>query len=72
MANYNIRLYAEFDVVVSLAINLVETPSHNRTPLSHESGDKEVVTYSTEAILLQEGHQKAKTDIDHDMNILEH
>lgn len=70
--NFYIRLYAEFDMFVSLRVNLVETSRHDGTPLSHESGDEEVVADCTEAIFLQEGHQEAKADIDHDMNILEH
>ena len=59
-------------MLVSFRINLVETSRHNGTPLSHECGDEEVVADSTITILLQEGHQEAETDIDHDMNILEH
>ena len=70
--NFYIRLYAEFDMLVSFGVNLVQTSGHYRPPLSNESGDEEVVADSTVAILLQEGHQEAKTDIDHDMNILEH
>ena len=59
-------------MLVSFCVNLVETSRHDGTPLSQECGDEEVVADSTIAILLQEGHQEAKTDIDHDMNILEH
>lgn len=65
-------MYAELDMLVSFPINLVEGSRDDGTPLSHECGDKEVVANSTVAILLQEGHQEAKTNIDHDMNILEH
>ena len=67
-----VRLYAKFDVVVSLGVNLVEAAWHDGSPLCNESGDEEVVPHSTKTILLQEGHQKAETDVEHDMDILEH
>ena len=59
-------------MVVSFGVNLIETSSYNCTPLGDESSDEEVVAYSTITILLQEGHQETKTDIDHNMNVLEH
>lgn len=65
-------MYAKLDMLVSFRINLVEGSRDDGTPLSDERGDKEIVADSTVAILLQEGHQEAKTNIDHDMNILEH
>ena len=43
-----------------------------RGPLDGEGGDQEVVSHSTESVLLQEGHQETKTDEDHDVHILEH
>ena len=70
--NLYIRLYAELDMLMSLRVNLVETSCHDGTPLSHKSSDEEVVADCTIAILLQEGHQESKSDIDHNMNILEH
>ena len=65
-------MYAELDMLVPFRVNLVEGSRDDGTPLSNERGDKEIVADSTVAILLQEGHQEAKTNIDHDMNILEH
>lgn len=70
--NLYLRLYTELDMLVSLRVNLVETSRHDGTPLSYKSSDEEVVADRTIAILLQEGHQESETDIDHDMNILEH
>lgn len=70
--NFYLRLYAKLNMLVSFRVNLVETSRHDGSPLSHKCSNEEVVAYSTIAILLQEGHQEAKTDIDHDMNILKH
>ena len=70
--NLYLRLYAELDMLVSLRVNLVETSRHDGTPLSYKSSDEKVVADCTIAIFLQESHQESETDIDHDMNILEH
>lgn len=70
--NIYLRLYAELDMLVSLRVNLVETSSHDSTPLSYKSSDEKVVADCTITILFQEGHQESETDIDHDMDILEH
>lgn len=45
---------------------------HNRAPLKAQSSEKEVETNTSEAILLQEGHEEAKTNEYHDVHILEY
>lgn len=41
-------------------------------PLEAEGGHHEVKTHRAEAIPLQEHHEEAEADEDHDVNILEH
>jgi len=49
----------------------VPETNHKDGELGDVSGDDEVVSNGGPAVLLEEHHQEAKTDIDHDVNILE-
>ena len=53
-------------------VKLIETTRYNGSPLCHQRCDKEVISDRSVTILFQEGHQKSETDVDHNMNILEH
>ena len=57
---------------MTFCIQLGEASGDDRGPLSDQSGDEEVVANSPETILLHKRHQETKTNIDHDVNILEH
>ena len=65
-------MHANFDVIVSVQTDLVKETIYNCTPLSDEGSNKEVVPHRTISILLQEGHQKTKPDVDHNMDILKY
>ncbi len=41
-------------------------------PLQRDGGDQEIQRHGAVAVLLQERHQEAETDEDHDVDILEH
>lgn len=49
----------------------VEPALHEESPLHTKSSDQEVESYTTEAVAFQEGHEKTKSNKDHDMDILE-
>lgn len=49
----------------------MEEALHQRGPLQGKGCYQEVKTHTAEAVALQEGHEKAETDKDHHMDILE-
>lgn len=64
----DLPLHANVDLAF---MHAVEEALHQSGPLQGKSCDQEVEANATEAIPLQEGHEEAKTDEDHHMNILE-
>lgn len=64
----DIPLHADVDLA---SMHAMEEALHQSGPLQGKSCDQEVEANATEAIPLQEGHEEAKTDEDHHMNILE-
>lgn len=63
---------APLHAYVDLAsVHAVEEALHQSGPLQGKSRDQEVEANATEAVLLQKGHEEAKTDEDHHMNVLE-
>ena len=49
----------------------MEPALHEQRPLEAEGSDEEVEAHSAEAVLLQKRHQEAKSNKDHDVDILE-
>lgn len=64
----DLPLHANVDLA---SMHAVEEALHQSGPLQGKSCDQEVEANATEAIPLQEGHEEAKADEDHHMNILE-
>lgn len=52
-------------------MHTMEEALHQCGPLQGKGCDQEVKTHTAKAIALQEGHEEAKTDENHHMNILE-
>lgn len=71
-ASICIQRYSLFDSNVKFLSVVMQESLHNRAPLKAQSSEKEVETDTTEAILLQEGHEEAKPNEYHDMHILEY
>lgn len=71
-ASICIQRYSLFDSNVKFLSIVMQESLHNRAPLKAQSSEKEVETDTTEAILLQEGHEEAKPNEYHDMHILEY
>ena len=67
------RLLGNSDCEKSSVVEfLAEEPSKNHRILNDEGGEKKIDRHCGEAIALEEGHQEAKSNEDHQMNILEH
>lgn len=45
---------------------------HQKAPLQAEGSQEQVDTHAAESISLQESHEEAKADEDHDVDILKH
>ena len=50
----------------------VEQTSHYQSPLQHETRYQHVQSHAAVPVALQEGHEEAKADKHHHVNILEH
>lgn len=61
--------HSNLDLAIS-EVQRMEPALHEQCPLEPEGRDQEVEPHSTEAVALQEGHQEAKPNKDHHMNIL--
>lgn len=64
----NSRVKVDQDV----AVMKMEEPVDEDGPLQAEGRDHEVEAYRAKTVALQEHHQEAETDEDHDVDILEH
>lgn len=64
----DIPLHPDVDLA---PVHAVEEALHQSGPLQRKSCDQEVEAHATEAVALQEGHEEAKPDEDHHVNILE-
>lgn len=55
-------------------LSFVQVPEalHEETPLQSEGSQEQVEAHAAEAISLQKGHQEAKANEDHNVDILEH
>lgn len=49
----------------------MEPALHEKSPLETEGRNQEVEAHTTEAVALQEGHEEAESNKNHDMDILE-
>lgn len=65
-------LYLLEDGDFDLAVFQVPEALHDQTPLQSEGGQEQVEAHAAEAISLQKGHQEAKANEDHNVDILEH
>lgn len=45
---------------------------HEQAPLQAEGSQEQVDAHATESVSLQESHEEAKADEDHDVDILKH
>lgn len=63
-------LYSNIDFP-SAVVQGVEPALHEESPLKAKGSDQEVESHTTEAVAFQEGHEEAKSNKDHDMDILE-
>lgn len=59
---------ADFD----LAVFHVPDALHEEAPLQAEGSQEQVDAHAAEAVSLEEGHQEAEADEDHDVDILKH
>ena len=60
------------DANFDLAIVHVPDVLQQQAPLEAKGGQQQVDAHTAESIALQEGHQEAKADEDHHMDILKH
>ena len=60
------------DVDLDLAICQVPQALGQQTPLQAEGSQQQVTAHAAEAVPLQEGHEEAKADEYHHMDILKH
>ena len=49
----------------------MEPALHEQSPLNTEGSHQEAEAHSTEAVALQEGHEEAEPNEDHDVHVLE-
>lgn len=61
---------SDFDLPISV-VQRVEPALHQQRPLEAEGCNEEVETHGSKAVPLQKGHQEAKSNKDHHMDILE-
>lgn len=54
------------------AVMKMEEPVDEDGPLEAQGRDHEVEAHRAEAVALQEHHEEAETDEDHDVDVLEH
>lgn len=65
----NLLFHTDLDLSIGV-IQRMKPALHQKSPLDAERRDQEVESHGTETIALQEGHEEAKANEDHDMNIL--
>ena len=64
----HIPLHPDVDLA---CMHAMEEALHKSGPLQGEGCDQEVEAHTAEAVTLQEGHEEAKANEDHNMHILE-
>lgn len=60
------------DVDFDLAVLHVPEALHEEAPLQAEGSQEQVDAHAAEPVSLQEGHEEAEADEDHDVNVLKH
>lgn len=60
------------DVDFDLAVLQVPEALHEEAPLQAEGSQEQVDAHTAEPVSLQEGHEEAEADEDHDVNVLKH
>lgn len=68
MCSSHTPLHPDVDFAMMQA---VEEALHEGGPLQGKGCDQEVEAHAAEAVALQEGHEEAEADEDHDVHILE-
>lgn len=72
MEHGNAKTVVLEDVDFDLAVVQVPDALHEETPLQAERRQEQVDAHAAEAVPLQEGHQEAEADEDHDVDVLKH
>lgn len=60
------------DIDFDLAVLHVPEALHEEAPLQAEGSQEQVDAHAAEPVSLQEGHEEAEADEDHDVNVLKH